>query len=92
MTKIVFSDFYSNTCGPCRMMLPVVEELEKEFAGKIEVRKIELDNPVNHSLIEQYQISSIPTFIIERDGQLVSQFMGMQSKNTLAEALNKAIS
>jgi len=74
------------------MMMPVIEEIENELSGKIEVRKIELDNPVNHSLIEQYQISSIPTFVVEKDGQLVSQFIGMQSKNTLVEALNKALS
>lgn len=92
MTKVVLTDFYSNTCGPCRMMMPVIEEIENELSGKIEVRKIELDNPVNHSLIEQYQISSIPTFVVEKDGQLVSQFIGMQSKNTLVEALNKALS
>jgi len=74
------------------MMHPVVEEIEKDFTGKVEVRKIEIDNPVNSTLVEKYQISAIPTFIIEKDNSLVGQFVGAQPKSTLVEALNKALS
>jgi thioredoxin 1 len=73
-------------------MHPIVEELEKEYSGKITVKRYDVDDPANQALVQQYQVMAMPTFFIEKDGQVVGQFVGAQSKATLAEAINKALS
>ncbi|MDP3993213.1 MAG: thioredoxin [bacterium] len=88
---ITMFDFWAAWCGPCKVMHPIVEEIEKEFAGKIKVVKINVDEPNNQAIIEQYQIGAMPTYIIEKKGQVLNSFVGAQSKTVLVNALNQAV-
>lgn len=82
----VLVDFWATWCGPCRMLAPVVEELATEYAGKVKVCKIDVDAAPNAST--QYRIASVPTLIFFKDGQVVAQAAGLQSKAALQEKLN----
>lgn len=88
---ITMFDFWAAWCGPCKVMHPIVEEIEKEFAGKIKVVKVNVDEPNNQAIIEQYQIGAMPTYIIEKKGQVLNSFVGAQSKTVLVNALNQAV-
>lgn len=89
--NVTMFDFWASWCGPCKVMHPIVEEIEKEFAGKVKVVKINVDEPSNQAIVEQYQIGAMPTFIIEKDGQVISSFVGAQSKSALTNALNSSL-
>ncbi len=78
-------DFWAPWCGPCRIMNPIIEELEKEFAGKIVVDKINVDE--SPEISSKYGVMSIPTYIIEKDGKEVSRKIGVTSKQDLVELL-----
>ena len=82
----VLVDFWAPWCGPCQMMGPIIEELARELEGKAKVAKINVDE--NQATAEKYNVMSIPTFIIFKDGQIIEQINNVQSKETLAEKLN----
>lgn len=86
--KPVLVDFYAPWCGPCQMMAPIIDELEEEMEGKAGVYKVNVDN--ESSLANQFQVMSIPTLIIFKDGKPVNQIIGGQSKDKLKEMLEKA--
>jgi len=91
MAGVVLYDFWAAWCGPCKFMHPIIEEIEKEYHGKITVQKINVDEDGSQQLVEQYQVGAMPTYIIEKNGQVVNQFIGAQSKKVLTEALNSAL-
>lgn len=81
----VLVDFFATWCGPCKMMAPVLDELGQELAGSAEVCKVDVDQEME--LAQQFNIMSVPTMIVFKDGQAVQQFVGVQPKQTLAAAL-----
>lgn len=81
----VLVDFFATWCGPCKMMLPIIEELAKEEGGKFKVAKINVDE--NNDLAQEYEVMSIPTFIIFKNGKEVERVMGAQAKEKLLELL-----
>ncbi|MFZ2226773.1 MAG: thioredoxin [Candidatus Moraniibacteriota bacterium] len=86
--KPVLVDFWAPWCGPCQAMGPVIEELAKEFEGKAVVGKLNVDE--NSKTAQEYAIMSIPALKIFKGGKVVQEFVGMQAKETLKEALEKA--
>lgn len=84
MVKLL--DFWAVWCGPCKMMEPVIEELEKEFAGKVEFVKINVDENPEES--QKHGVMSIPTYIIKKDGKEVSRRIGFTTKAEMVKLLN----
>jgi len=87
MNKII--DFYADWCGPCKTMAPVFESLKEEYAGKLEFESVDVE--ANGALANKYQIVSIPTFVLLRDGEEVSRRMGAMSKEHFKEWLDESL-
>jgi len=83
---IVFVDFYADWCGPCKMTGPILEQLADEHK-EITFYKVNVDE--NNDLASQYSVFSIPTFVIFKDGQVVSQFSGAMGKEGFEQELQK---
>lgn len=76
-------DFWATWCGPCMMLSPVIEEIAEEFDGKIKVGKVNVDE--QNALAMQYQVASIPTLMLFKDGQLVKTSVGFVPKASIIE-------
>jgi thioredoxin 1 len=85
MLKVL--DFWAEWCGPCKFMEPIIDELEKEYKGKVEIQKINVDE--NQELTSSRQVMSIPTYIIEKDGQEVERIIGATQKDNFVKLLSK---
>jgi thioredoxin 1 len=85
----VLVDFWAPWCGPCRMIGPVIEELAKEYAGKVKVCKLNTDEA--QDIAAKYQISAIPTILLFKDGKVVQQLVGLQPKEELKKHLDELI-
>ena len=84
--KPVIVDFYADWCGPCKMMSPIVDEIAEELKDKIKVGKINTDENIN--LAEKYEIMSIPTILVIKNGEIVKTFIGVTDKTTIINELN----
>ena len=85
----VLVDFWASLCGPCRMVGPIVEELAKEYSGRLKVGKLNVDD--NPGTASTYGIRSIPTLILFKDGKIKSQSIGAQPKEMLKSFIDKNI-
>lgn len=85
----VLVDFWAVWCGPCKMQNPILEELEKEFEGKVKVGKLNVDE--NPNISAKYGVMSIPTLMLFKNGTIVKQMIGVQSKETLVSEFNKVV-
>ncbi|MBQ8993239.1 MAG: thioredoxin [Turicibacter sp.] len=78
---LVLVDFYADWCGPCKMIAPVLDELATELEGTAKIVKVNVENCP--AISSQYQVMSIPTLILFKDGQIVQQTVGFQPKASL---------
>lgn len=90
--KVILIDFWAAWCGPCKVMHPIIEEIEKEYGSRITVEKYDVDDAANQEKVQKYQVMAMPTYFVEKDGVVVQQFVGAQSKSALVKALDQALS
>ncbi|HAK88197.1 MAG: thioredoxin [Nitrospirae bacterium GWB2_47_37] len=86
---VVMVDFWAVWCGPCRMIAPTVEELAKEYAGKIKVGKLNTDE--NSDIASRYKIMGIPTIMFFKDGEKVDQIVGAVPKPQLKAKIDALV-
>jgi len=85
----VLVDLWASWCGPCRMVAPVVEELAKEYSGKIKIGKLDVDE--NPRTATEYGVMSIPTLIFFKDGRVMNQIVGAINKAGLKKKIEENI-
>ena len=83
---ITLIDFWAEWCGPCKMIAPMIDELSAEYDGKAKVVKINIDN--EQDLAVRFNVNSIPTLLIIKDGEEAKRFIGVTSKSDVAAALD----
>ena len=85
----VLVDFWAEWCGPCKMLAPVLDELADEFSGRAKIAKVDIEE--HQDLAVRYGISSIPTLLLFKGGEVVHQTIGLKPKNALKQALDSAL-
>ena len=84
--KLIIVDFWATWCGPCRMLSPILDEVEEEMAGQISVVKVNVDDA--DEIAAQFRIMNIPTLLFFKDGKVVDKTVGAMPKNELAARIN----
>jgi len=83
----VLVDFWAEWCGPCKMVAPTLDQLADEKDGSLRIAKLNVDH--NQELAVQFQVSSIPTFILFKDGKVADRMMGAMPKNAFEQFLDR---
>ncbi len=85
MVKVL--DFWAEWCGPCKFMSPIIGELKTELKGRVEFEEINVDE--NQERAAKYQVMSIPTYVIEKNGKEVDRIIGATQKDNFVKTLSK---
>jgi thioredoxin 1 len=83
----VVVDFWAEWCGPCKMLTPIMDELARELAGKVVIGKLNVDD--SPQTAQKYSISSIPSILFIRNGQVMNQITGLMAKKPLLDKITK---
>ena len=87
--KPIVMDFWAQWCGPCKSLSPVVDQLEEEYADRVVIGKVDVDD--NADLTEKFGIRSVPTLLFVVDGKVVDKAVGAVPKNEIVEKLNSLL-
>jgi len=82
-------DFWAEWCGPCKMIAPVLEDIAKEHAGRIQIAKLNVDD--NPNVARRFEVMSIPTLLVIADGEVKKRLVGAKGKPQLLEELSEFI-
>ena len=85
----VLVDYWAEWCGPCKMIAPILDEVAKEYTGKLKVAKLNIDD--NPRTPGEYGIRGIPTLLLFKGGKVVEQIVGLVDKGTVARAIEKHV-
>jgi len=85
---VTLVDFWAPWCGPCRMQGPILEDLAEEMGGQVRVAKVNVDE--SGALASRFRVEAIPLLVVLKDGREMQRFVGVQSKETLVQALRTA--
>lgn len=88
-TGVVLVDFWASWCGPCRMVGPIIDQLAEEYAGKVTVGKVNVDE--ESALASEFAVVSIPTIIVFKDGKQVEKLVGVRSFDDFCDVLDKYV-
>jgi thioredoxin 1 len=83
----VLIDFYADWCMPCVMMGPIVEDIGEKFGKKLKVGKVNVED--GHEIAQKFGVSSIPNFVLFKDGKVIANFVGAMSEEDFSEKLKK---
>jgi thioredoxin 1 len=88
----VLVDFWAPWCMPCKMMSPILDELSEEIGDKVKIVKVNTEEAENQEIASEYQIQSIPNMKLFKGGEVVTEFIGMRSKDSLKNDINAHLS
>ncbi len=87
---LVLVDFYADWCMPCRMLSPTIEQLAKDYGGKVKVGKLDVDK--NSNAAAAFSVTGIPTIMLFKDGEPVERLVGLQTADALKSVIDKHVS
>ena len=86
-SELVVVDFWAEWCGPCKMIAPILDEIASEHAGQVRIAKLNVDDAPD--VARRYEVMSIPTLLVFRDGQVAKRIVGAKPKGALIEELSE---